>query len=162
MSIFKRSFFVQVPVLGMLAFAAACGGSDAPASEGADAAASASPAAEATAPAAEQAAPAARGNVVEVKMVSTNNGASGVFEPAEINVKKGDVVRFVSGGGSAHNVSFPAAENAGASNLPGASPYVTTAGQSVDVQVTMDAGSYNFQCDPHAMMGMKGKLNVTE
>ena len=159
MSTFKRSFFVRAPVFGLLAFAAACGGSDAPAAEGTDAAA---PAAEATAPAAEQTAAAAQGNVVEVKMVSTNNGASGVYEPAEITVKKGDVVRFVTDGGSAHNVSFPAAENAGASNLPAPSPYVTAAGQSVDVQVTMDPGTYTYQCDPHAMMGMKGKLTVAQ
>jgi plastocyanin len=72
------------------------------------------------------------------------------------------VVRFVTDGGSAHNVSFPAAENAGAAGLPAATPYVTAAGQSVDVAVTMDAGTYTFQCDPHAMMGMKGKLIVTE
>ena len=158
MSIFKRSFFAQAPVFGVLAFAVACGGSEAAEAPGATAGT-----VEAGVPAAEpQAAPVAQGTVHEVKMLSTNGGASGVFEPAEITVKKGDVIRFVTDGGSAHNVSFPAAENAGASNLPAASPYVTAAGQSVDVQVTMDPGSYVYQCDPHAMMGMKGGLTVTE
>ena len=155
MSIFKRSFFVSAPVFGMLAFVAACGGTDAPAAE-------TSAAAEPVTATVEAASPAGQGNVVEVKMITTNNGASGVYEPAEITVKKGDVVRFVNDGGAAHNVSFPAADNAGASNLPPASPYATAAGQSFDVAITMDPGSYNYQCDPHAMMGMKGKINVTE
>ncbi|HEV2148647.1 MAG TPA: plastocyanin/azurin family copper-binding protein [Longimicrobiaceae bacterium] len=155
MSIFKRSFFVQAPVLGMLAFVAACGGAEAPAAEASSAAVPAAATVEAAAPAGVE------GNVVEVKMISTPNG-SGIFEPAEITVRKGDVLRFVTDGGSAHNVSFPAAENAGASNLPPASSYIMAAGQSVDVPVTMGAGSYTYQCDPHAMMGMKGKVNVTE
>lgn len=162
MSIFKRNFFVQAPALGMLFFAAACGGADAPAAGGTEAAAADPAAVEAAPPMAGPAAPAAQGNVVEVKMVSTDGGATGVFEPAEVTVRKGDVIRFVTDGGSAHNVSFPAAENASAASLPAASPYLTTAGQSYDMPVTMDAGSYTYQCDPHAMMGMKGKVNVTE
>ncbi len=157
MSIFKRSFFVRVPVFGMLVFAAACGGADAPAAEG-----TAGTAAAAETPTVETTGTAAQGNVIEVKMISTNNGASGVFEPAELTVKKGDIVRFVTDGGSAHNVSFPASENAGATNLPPATAYIMAAGTSVDVTVTMDPGSYTYQCDPHAMMGMKGTLIVTE
>ena len=49
--------------------------------------------------------------------------------------------------------------NAGKSNLPPHSPYVTAAGTSVDVPVNMDAGTYNFQCDPHAS-SMNGGFTV--
>ena len=161
--IFKRNLFVKLPVLGMLALAAACGGGGDD-TQGGDAsgAATETPAAEApaTTPAAAPAAPAATGQVHEVRMVTTEAGASGVFEPATITVKKGDTVRFINDGGAAHNASFPAAENAGASNLPPAGPYLTAAGQTYDLVVNMDAGTYNFQCDPHAAMGMKGTLTV--
>ena len=160
MSTFKRSFFVQAPVFALLAFAAACGGSEQPAGGSAET----TPAAEApAAPAGDQtaAAPAGQGQVIEIHMKTTNNGASGVFEPAQVTAKKGDILRFINDGGAAHNANFAGdPENAGKAGLPAATPYATAAGQTVDVQVTMDPGTYSFQCDPHAAMGMKGKLTV--
>jgi plastocyanin len=147
-----RTLFA-LPALGLLALTAACGGEQAPAPAG-DAAAPAAPAAEAPA-----AAPATAGAVHELKMVTTQGGASGVFEPANLTVKKGDIIRLTSDGVAPHNLSFASPENAGKTGLPGATSYLA-AGQTVDVPVTMDAGSYVFQCDPHAAMGMKGTLTV--
>ena len=163
MSTFKRSFFVQVPVFALMAFAAACGGSEpAPATrEGGTATVIEEGEAPATAGGQQTAAPAGQGQVIEIQMKTTNNGASGEFVPAQVTAKKGDILRFVNDGGAAHNANFagdPA--NAGKSGLPGPTPYATAAGQSVDVPVTMDAGTYSFQCDPHAAMGMKGQLTV--
>lgn len=151
----------KLSLLGVAALLAACGGGDngGNAGQATDNGGTAAPAAEA--PAAAPVAPAATsGNVVEVHMVTSPDGATGAFEPANITVKKGDTVRFISDGKAAHNVSFPPAENAGKNNLPAPGPYVTTAGATYDVPVTMDAGTYNFQCDPHATMGMKGVLTV--
>ena len=36
-------------------------------------------------------------------------------------------------------------------------------GQSYDLEFTsnLPAGEYNFVCDPHTMLGMKGKITVT-
>src|SRR5215207_8636979 len=98
MSIFKRNLLVKLPVFGMLALAAACGGGDDKAGENTDAAPSTETAAPAPAPAAgtETAAPAAQGNVIEVKMVTTQNGASGQFEPSTITARKGDTIRFTA------------------------------------------------------------------
>jgi plastocyanin len=161
MSSFKRNF-LALPVLGMLAFASACGGGDEGGQAGGEAATGGT---EAAAPAPAPAsgggtAPAAQGTVHEVKMVTTQNGASGVFEPANLTVKKGDTVRWTTDGLAPHNVSFPAADNAGAANLPAAGTYLTTAGQTYEVTVGMDAGTYTYQCDPHAPMGMKATLTV--
>ncbi|HYH78264.1 MAG TPA: plastocyanin/azurin family copper-binding protein [Longimicrobium sp.] len=154
----------KLSLLGFAAMLAACGGGDKPAENadttGGGAAAPAVEAPVAEAPAAPAAAPAAQGNVITVQMVTSPDGASGHFEPANVTVKKGDTVRFVNDGKAAHNVSFPPAENAGKSNLPPASPYVTAAGATYELVVNMDAGTYNFQCDPHATMGMKGVLTV--
>ena len=156
---FKHTF----PVFG-LALLAACGGGDQPAGDTA-ATEGQQPAAEApAAPVENTPAPAAAaGNVIEVQMITTQGGASGEFQPSQISAKKGDILRFVQAqAGAAHNVNFQIQENSGKPGLPGPSQYVTQAGQTIDVPVTMDAGSYDFQCDPHATMGMKGKLTVTQ
>jgi plastocyanin len=165
-----RNAFYKLPVLGMLVLAAACGGgeeaapvtNDTPQGSAADVTPQgSSTTAEVTtnSPNTTATTPPAQGTVHTVRMTTTQNGASGTFEPATITVKKGDVIHFVSEGNAAHNVSFPADQNAGASNLPAPSPYLT-AGQSYDLQITMDPGTYNYQCDPHAMMGMKGAITV--
>lgn len=153
----KRS----VALAGLVAFATACGGGESSQVQGGGETAveSQTGAAPAAPAAAAPATPAASGTVHEVKMLTTQGGASGVFEPATITVKKGDVIRFVSQGQAAHNVEFPAAENAGAANLPAPSPYLTD-GQSFELPVTMDPGTYNYVCTPHAMMGMKGSITV--
>lgn len=153
---------MKASVLGMLVFVAACGGGEQAPAGGEQGAApagdAAAPAAEA--PAAAAPAPATQGTTHTVKMVTTQGGASGVFEPAEITVKKGDLIRFTTDGAAPHNVSFPAGENPAGAALPAAGPYLATADQTYDVPVTMDAGSYTVQCDPHAAMGMKAKITV--
>jgi plastocyanin len=150
----------RLPLLGLAALLAACGGGDqkAATTDIDTTTAAAAPAAPAAAPAV---APAAAGNVVEVRMVTSADGASGTFEPANVTVKKGDTLRFITDGKTVHNASFQPAENPGKSNLPPSpGPYLTTPNQSYDVVVNMDPGTYNFVCDPHATMGMKGTLTV--
>lgn len=107
--------------------------------------------------AAEAAAPAATGTVIDVKMITDDKG--NYFEPADITAKPGDVLRFILVSG-VHNVSFPAASNADASALPEMSPYLQLPGQTYDLAVSLAAGDYTFQCDPHAALGMVGTLTV--
>ena len=160
-----RNAFYKLPVLGMIVFAAACGGGD-KAATGEGSASDVTPegsqaTAEVTATGANTSAttPPAQGTVHKVVMTTTQGGATGAFEPANITVKKGDVIQFVSQGNAAHNVSFPADKNAGKSNLPAPGQYLTD-GQTYDLQVNLDAGTYNIQCDPHAAMGMVGTITV--
>lgn len=161
----------KLPLVALLALAAACGGGDEPA-----------PATDAAAPVAgtptvamTEAAPApaaaaggavtpdAGGQVHEVRMVSTQGGASGVFEPATLNVKRGDVVRWVMADGVVmHNVSFTQADSNPAGFTPPAdSPFLTQEGQSYELKIDFPAGTYNYVCVPHEMTGMVGSLTVT-
>lgn len=162
----------KLPVVGLLVLAAACGGGDdageAPATDTTTAAAAtptvdmgtpATPAPTAGAPVT----PDAGGQVHEVRMVTTQNGASGVFEPAQITVKRGDVIRWVMADGQVpHNVSFSMAQNQPAGfTAPADSPFLTQQGQSYELKIDWSAGTYNYVCMPHMATGMNGSVTVS-
>ncbi|HEY8483055.1 MAG TPA: plastocyanin/azurin family copper-binding protein [Longimicrobiales bacterium] len=139
--------------LGLLLALAACGGGAADAGAG-----SSEDQAFADEHAAHVAAqPAPTGTVIEVAMITDDLGNR--FDPAEVEARPGDVIRFklVSG---VHNVSFPADKNPGKSGLPAPGEYLQLPGQTQDLVVNLPAGEYTFQCDPHAALGMVGKLVV--
>jgi plastocyanin len=103
-------------------------------------------------------APAATGTVITVEMIT--DGAGNFFKPAEIQARRGDVIRYVLTSG-VHNVNFVADSNAAGSNLPALSPLLQLPGQTYDVPVNFEPGRYYFQCDPHALLGMVGHVTVT-
>lgn len=111
------------------------------------------------APAAVAPAAAATGTVVEIKAITDDQGNR--FEPNEVEVRQGDVLRVVLVSG-VHNLSFPAERNPGAAGLPGPSELLQLPGQTLDVPITFGPGEYAFQCDPHAALGMTGKLEVED
>ena len=88
------------------------------------------------------------------------DGTGNYFKPAKIDAQKGDVVRYTLKVG-VHNVHFLPDSNAGKSGYPqAASDFLQLPGQTYDVKVTMAPGTYYFQCDPHAALGMHGYLTV--
>ena len=98
------------------------------------------------------------GKVVTVELYS--DAVGNYFKPAEIHAKRGDVIRYSLKVG-VHNVHFLADSNAGRSGYPQApSDLIQLPGQTLDLAVKMPAGTYYFQCDPHAALGMKGHLIV--
>jgi plastocyanin len=98
------------------------------------------------------------GKIIEVTMVT--DGEGNYFKPAEVHANRGDVVRFVLKVG-VHNVNFLPDSNAGKPGFPQApSEFLQLPGQTYDIAVGMPAGDYYFQCDPHAALGMKGRLIV--
>lgn len=119
---------------------------DAPEAEGGDDAAPA-PAAAAT------------GKIIEVKMITDDKG--NYYETAAIHAETGDVLRFTLVSG-VHNVNFLPDSNAGKQGLPPASDLLQLPGQTLDIPVTFAEGSYYFQCDPHALLGMIGRLHVED
>jgi len=83
------------------------------------------------------------------------------FEPAELEAHRGDVLHFVLEAG-VHNVDFLPDSNPGRAGLPKASDMLQLPGQSFDVKVTWEPGKYYFQCDPHALLGMVGRVEVED
>ena len=104
-----------------------------------------------------EAAPA--GKVIVINLITDEKG--NYFSPAEIEAKKGDILRFTLQVG-VHNVHFLADSNPGRSNLPPASDLLQLPGQTVDIPLTFGEGTFYFQCDPHAALGMKGHVKVDD
>jgi len=98
------------------------------------------------------------GTVITIEMITDESG--NYFKPKDIEAKPGDVLKFVLVTG-VHNVHFVADSNPGVPNLPPMSTFAQLPGQEILVPVNFEAGkSYYFQCDPHALLGMVGKLKV--
>ncbi|HEY4321688.1 MAG TPA: plastocyanin/azurin family copper-binding protein [Gemmatimonadales bacterium] len=152
---------VSAIVAGVALAVAACGGKGAPA------------AADSNQPAAPTAAaPAATGATHEIQMVQ--EGANSYkFMPDTLTIKQGDVVVFKGISGNGHDVAFyPDSIPAGAAAVLNAAitdqsqPLATNMiadGQSVSISFAgAPVGVYKFYCIPHAPMGMKGQLTVTQ
>ena len=103
--------------------------------------------------------PALTGTVIEIRAITDEKG--NYFEPNRIEAKRGDVLRVINVSG-VHNLHFLADSNPGATNLPPASEMLGLPGQTVEIPVTMAPGEYYFQCDPHALLGMVGELEVED
>jgi plastocyanin len=59
-----------------------------------------------------------------------------------------------------HNVNFLADSNPGKTGLPPMSGLLQLPGQTHDIAVSFAEGTYYYQCDPHAALGMKGHVKV--
>lgn len=135
------------PILLVAILAAACGGAKEPADAGGAADAAAGAATVAT-----------TGKVITVMMITDEKSSR--FEPSEIDVQRGDVLRFTVGVG-VHNVNFLPDSNPGIPNLGPPSELLQLPGQTLDITVDFPAGkTIYFQCDPHAALGMRGHLKV--
>lgn len=97
------------------------------------------------------------GKVITVQLISDAKG--NYFDPKTIEANRGDVVRFTLKNG-VHNVHFLPDSNPGKAGLPPASDFLQLPGQTFDLTVAFEPGTYYFQCDPHALLGMQGHLTV--
>lgn len=103
--------------------------------------------------------PAPGGRMIEIEMFSNEKGS--YYEPKEITAKPGDVLHFELMVG-VHNVNFLPDSNAGKTGLPAPTMMLQIPHQIEEIPVTLAPGSYYFQCDPHAALGMVGRLIVTK
>jgi plastocyanin len=98
--------------------------------------------------------------VITIEMTTDEKGVN-KFTPAKFEAHRGDVLRFTLVAG-VHNVHFLADSNPPGVALPPASALLQLPGQTVDVKVTWAPGKYYFQCDPHALLGMIGRVEVED
>jgi len=124
-------------------------------------------------PAVEAAPPAAPGAVHEVRMHQTPEGGF-VYEPATLTIRQGDRVRWINVSGGPHNVAFYGDRiPAGAEAVLNAAMANRMGNLSGGLMVAPDAvyeigfagapaGTYEYFCTPHEMLGMKATLTVTQ
>lgn len=158
-------------VAGFALMLAACGGGGAnktqeqPATGGAAGAADTSAPTTAAAPA-----PAATGKSHDVNMVL--DGSKYKFDPDNLTIQSGDVVKFHNKSGGPHNASFwPDSIPSGAADVlkknmpnqmaPLEGPLLTEPDAVYEVSFAgAPKGDYKFYCLPHLALGMHGKVTV--
>ena len=89
----------------------------------------------------------------QVKMLNRGSAGNFVFEPAYVAVKPGDTVTFVPTD-KGHN-----AESIDGMTPVGAAPFKGQISQQITVKFTKP-GVYGYECQPHAMLGMVGLIEV--
>lgn len=156
-------------VIGLAAIVSACGGTgtqDAGATQD-TAAVAMGPSTPATGTA--TAAP-ITGTTHEIRMLGDETGYR--YEPANLTIRAGDGVRFISVSGFPHDVSFdpntiPAAGRAQlTANMPDqrselASQLFVQPNETYTISFANVApGNYPFYCTPHLAMGMRGQITV--
>ena len=156
-------------VVGLAVTLTACGGgkkSEEQPSTGAPEQQQAAPSA--NAPAANP--PAGTGKTHDVNMVL--DGSKYKYDPDNLTIKSGDVVRFHNKSGGPHNVSFwPDSIPSGAADVlkknmpnqmaPLQSPLETEPDAVYEVSFAgAPKGVYKMYCLPHLALGMRGKITV--
>lgn len=136
---------------------AACSGKEAASTDTSAAATASASSTSGAAPSGPVATP--TGKVITVELNS--DGQGNYFKPNEFEAHRGDVIRFTLKSG-VHNVHFLADSNPGKTNLPPASDMLQLPDQTLDIPVNVAEGTYYFQCDPHAALGMKGHVKVED
>jgi plastocyanin len=116
------------------------------------------------------------GQTHDVRMVF--DGTAYKYEPADITIKAGDGIRWTMVSGPPHNVNFstgnPPADVATqlAANMPQSAgsmqkmgplvgPYLMNNNETYTVSfANIKPGKYEYVCDPHVQMGMRGSVTV--
>jgi plastocyanin len=163
--------FYGLALVASAAVLGACGGGEKTADTSSAAAAPAAAAPAAAAPAAGAVAKVpATGATHTVKMISDDKGYR--FDPADITIKQGDAIKFVTISGQPHNIAFDPATlpadvkaqlDANMDNKMAElqSPMLMNPNEEYTISFGgIKPGTYEFHCTPHLAMNMKGKVTV--
>ena len=100
--------------------------------------------------------------VIVVKLVERGGSVPYAFEPANVQVERGDTIRFVQAANVPHNVRFTKEPSGAKLGRATTGPYLVSKGQTYDlvIDARFPDGTYNYVCDPHEMIGMHGSMTV--
>jgi plastocyanin len=101
-------------------------------------------------------------HMIVVKLVETGKAVPYAFEPAMAVAQRGDTLRFMEAAGVMHNVHFTKEAPGSKLGRAATGPYLMAKGQTYDLVIDgrFTEGTYEYVCQPHEMIGMKGTLVV--
>lgn len=100
----------------------------------------------------------AGGNVIVVRMTASADNTVNRFNPARVEIRRGDTVRWVMDSGPVHNaVAYP--NRIPYTALPFEGPLLTKVGDAWS-QTFFFPGTYEYHCHPHEALGMRGVVIV--
>ena len=147
-----RRFLSRISALATLVALSACADKESREHEGGEETKPTAPTA-----AAPHVTPTGKNIVVELYTDEKGN----YFKPSKFEVHRGDKITFTLVSG-VHNVHFLPDSNPGKTGLPAMSEFLQLPGQTYEYVVALAPGKYYFQCDPHALLGMIGHLEVED
>ena len=110
------------------------------------------------------------GRTVTVNMLFDSKGMR--YEPKNIAINRGDVIKFVNVSGGPHNVAFDPSKIPAAGRAPLRAAMPNQTGQFIGPFVTapnaaytisfanVPAGTYPYFCSPHLGLGMTGVITI--
>ena len=104
-------------------------------------------------------------HVVIVQLVLRNDPTVPfAFEPSVIRVQKGDTVRFTEAANAMHNVRFVSQAPGAKLGAAAVGPYLAKLGDTYTLVIDgrFAVGEYEYVCEPHQMLGMKGTMIVAD
>lgn len=101
-------------------------------------------------------------HMIVVKLVAKAGAMPFGFEPAIVVAQRGDTVRFVEAASAMHDVHFTKQAPGAKLGAAATGPYLTTKGETYDLLIDgrFTPGTYEYVCEPHEAIGMKGTLVV--
>ncbi len=102
-------------------------------------------------------------NIVVVKMIDQST-AVWRFEPADITVRAGDVIRFVQEDIVPHNVEFKSFPTEAEIEEISMGRFLLTKGDVYEIKVDgrFEKGLYKYVCTPHEPLGMVATITVVD
>jgi plastocyanin len=101
-------------------------------------------------------------HMIVVKLVAKVGATPYAFEPAIVVAQRGDTVRFVEAASAMHDVHFTKQAPGAKLGAAATGPYLTSKGETYDLLIDgrFTPGTYEYVCEPHEAIGMKGTLVV--
>lgn len=98
---------------------------------------------------------------VVVEMVD-KGGNTWRFTPADVEVSRGDTLRFVQKDVVPHNVEFRETPDDAELGEAQMGPFLTQKGETYELVIDerFSTGKYRYVCTPHVAQGMKGRFKV--
>jgi plastocyanin len=104
-------------------------------------------------------------HLVTVQLVLRNDPTVPfAFEPSVVRVQQGDTIRFAEAADAVHNVRFIKQAPGAKLGAAAVGPFLSKVGDTYSLVIDnrFAVGKYEYVCDPHQMLGMKGTLIVSE